>query len=63
MTKAHVVAPSLIQAGDHVVASNKDLMVKYIEGPDKCGAYDLHGVDQSGHDQIVIVTDVVTLYL
>jgi hypothetical protein len=61
--KAHTVEPKILQPGDHVVAYNKDLTIKYIDGPDQHGAYDIHGVDQTGQDQIVIVTDLVTLYM
>lgn len=61
--KALTVQPAVLQPGDHVVADNKDLTIKFIDGPDKCGAYDIYGVDQTGRDQIVIVQDLVTLYL
>lgn len=61
--KTLLVQPKALQPGDHVFASNKDLLIKYIDGPDKIGAYDVHGVDQTGKDQIVIVTDLVTLYM
>lgn len=61
--KAHTVEPGVLQPGDHVFAKNKDLTVKFIEGPDNCGAYDIYGIDQTGQDQIVIVTDLVTLYM
>ena len=56
------VTPSWIQPGDHIITpTNIDMTVKYIDGPDKIGAYDIHGVDQKGTDQIVIVSDAVKL--
>jgi hypothetical protein len=61
--KVHTVPASVLQPGDHVVARNKDLTVKFVDGPDHCGAYDIYGFDQTGKDQIVIVTDLVTLYM
>ena len=45
MTK-HLVSPAIVQAGDHVLANNHDLMVKYIQGPDHIGVYDFHGVNE-----------------
>lgn len=61
--KLHTVEPGVLQPGDHVLAANKDLTIKFIDGPDHCGAYDIYGIDQTGKDQIVIVTDLVKLYM
>lgn len=59
-----VCEPNLLQPGDHVVTpSNVDMTLKYIDGPDHIGAYDLHGVDVNGKDQIVIVADAVKLIM
>jgi hypothetical protein len=60
MTK-HLVSPAIVQAGDHVLANNHDLMVKYIQGPDHIGVYDFHGVNELGHEQIATAQEVVTL--
>ncbi len=62
--KAVPCVPNLLQPGDHVVTPSKvDMTLKYIDGPDRIGAYDLHGVDANGKDQIVIVSDLVTLIM
>ena len=60
MTK-HLVSPAIVQAGDHVLANNHDLMVKYIQGPDHIGIYDFHGVNELGIEQIATAQEVVTL--
>ena len=60
MTK-HFINPALVQPGDHVLANNHDLMVKYIQGPDHIGIYDFHGVNELGIDQIATAQEVVTL--
>jgi hypothetical protein len=60
MTK-QLVDPAVVQPGDHVLANNHDLMVKYIQGPDSLGVYDFHGVNELGADQIAIAQEFITL--
>jgi hypothetical protein len=60
MTK-QLVDPAVVQPGDHVLANNHDLMVKYIQGPDSLGVYDFHGVNEMGADQIASAQDLITL--
>jgi hypothetical protein len=60
MTK-QIVSPALIQTGDHVLVGNRDLMVRYIQGPDHVGIYDIYGVNEEGQDQIASVQDLITL--
>lgn len=53
-----------VQCGDIVVLPNhKAVTVKYIDGPDRIGTFDFHCVDETGHDQIEIVTGLVTIAL
>jgi hypothetical protein len=52
-----------VQPGDVVIQNNKALTVKYIDGPDRIGTFDFHCIDETGHDQIEIVTGLVTIAL
>jgi len=49
--------------GDEIIVNNHVGKVKYIDGPDNIGTYDIHVVDKSGKEHIEIVTGVVTLSL
>jgi len=57
------VQPCHIMCGDNVVINNNTYTVKYIDGPDKIGTYDLNVIDQSGVPHIEIVTGLVTISL
>lgn len=58
-----VVAPDQVMCGDEIIINNHAGRVKYIDGPDAIGTYDMHIVDKSGKEHIEIVTGVVTISL
>lgn len=58
-----VVTPEKVMCGDEVIVNNHAGKVKYIDGPDAIGTYDIHLIDNSGKEHIEIVTGVVTLSL
>lgn len=55
------VTPSKVLCGDEVIINNYSGLVKYIDGPDKNGTYDLHIIDKSGKEHIEIVAEQVTI--
>ena len=55
------VAPANVLCGDQVIINNHSGLVKYIDGPDSIGTYDIHIVDKAGKEQIEIVAEVVTI--
>jgi hypothetical protein len=61
-TVTSIPASSVI-CGDNVVINNNTYTVKYIDGPDKIGTYDLNVIDQFGNPHIEIVTGLVTISL
>jgi hypothetical protein len=54
---------SHLQPGDLLVINNEPMTVKYIDGPDKIGTYDINVIDQYGNSHIEIVTGLVTISL
>jgi hypothetical protein len=54
---------SHLQPGDLLVIKNEPVLVKYIDGPDKIGTYDINVIDQNGNSHIEIVTGLVTISL
>ena len=61
-TVTSIPASSVI-CGDNVVINNSTYIVKYIDGPDNIGTYDLNVIDQFGNPHIEIVTGLVTISL
>lgn len=57
------VTPEKVLCGDEVIINNHSGLVKYIDGPDHRGTYDIHIVDKSGKEHIEIVAGVITLSL
>jgi hypothetical protein len=55
------VAPTEINCGDGIVFNNNVYTVKYIDGPDRIGTYDVNVIDQQGNSHIELVTDLVTI--
>lgn len=58
-----VVAPEKVMCGDEIIVNNSVGKVKYIDGPDTHGTYDIHVVDLTGKEHIEIVTGTVTISL
>lgn len=52
-----------VMCGDEIIVNNQSGKVKYIDGPDTHGTYDVHFIDKSGKEHIEIVTGVVTINL
>ena len=52
-----------LMCGDEVVINHHLGRVKYIDGPDRLGTYDVHIVDTEGKERIEVVTGTVTLAL
>lgn len=46
-----------------VIRDGQPVTVKYVEGPDHIGAYEIGFIDASGQHGIEIVTEAVTLLL
>ena len=61
MGKQVRVNPAWLQAGDHVLSDQHDVMITYIEGPDHAGVYDMFGVNEEGKAQKIIAQEFVTL--
>ena len=60
----HSVPPSAVTFGDQVVINKHVCTVKFIDGPDNAGAYDLYAHDEAtGQDVRAIVTESITLAL
>ena len=54
---------SHLQPGDALIVNNEPLTIKYIDGPDHIGTYDISVVDNFGNSHIEIVTGLVTISL
>lgn len=54
---------SHLQPGDALVVNNEPLTIKYIDGPDRIGTYDISVIDSLGNSHIEIVTGLVTISL
>jgi hypothetical protein len=52
-----------VQYGDHLIVNNKEFIVKYIDGPDSIGTYNVHLVDGDGNSHVEIVTGLVTILM
>ena len=60
----HNVSPDVLACGDQVVINKHLCTVKFIDGPDNSGAYDLYLLDnQTKQDTHAVVTEAVTLAL
>ena len=60
----HQVPPSAVNFGDQVVINKHLCTVKFIDGPDASGAYDLYVHDNAtGQDRQEVVTEAITLAL
>jgi hypothetical protein len=55
------VQPMHLNCGDQIVLLNNVHTIKYIDGPDRIGTYDLLVVDQNNNSHIELVTDLVTI--
>ncbi len=62
MTVAKVL-PHALQMGDTILMNKQPVIVKYIDGPDRNGAYDVYTLDQAGIPHQDVVTDTVTLVM
>jgi hypothetical protein len=58
------VQPQNLNCGDQIVLHNNVVRtVKYIDGPDRIGTYDVNVIDQTGNSHIELVTDLVTIIM
>ena len=58
------VQPMHLNCGDQIVLDNNVVRtVKYIDGPDRIGTYDLNVIDENGNCHIELVTDLVTIIM
>jgi hypothetical protein len=57
------VQPMHLNCGDQIVIQNNVHTVKYIDGPDRIGTYDLNVIDENGLSHIELVTDLVTIIM
>jgi hypothetical protein len=55
------VQPMHLNCGDQIVIQNNVHTVKYIDGPDRIGTYDVSVLDGNGNSHIELVTDMVTI--
>lgn len=55
------VQPMHLNCGDQIVVHNNVHTVKYIDGPDRIGTYDVSVIDEQGNSHIELVTDLVTI--
>jgi hypothetical protein len=55
------VQPMHLNCGDQIVIQNNVHTVKYIDGPDRIGTYDVNVIDENGNSHIELVTDMVTI--
>jgi hypothetical protein len=55
------VQPMHLNCGDQIVLQNNVHTVKYIDGPDRIGTYDVNVIDQQGNSHIELVTELVTI--
>lgn len=55
------VQPMHLNCGDQIVLQNNVHTVKYIDGPDRIGTYDVNVIDEQGKSHIELVTDLVTI--
>lgn len=55
------VQPMHLNCGDKIVVQNNVYTVKYIDGPDRIGTYDVSVIDDFGNSHIELVTDLVTI--
>lgn len=58
------VQPMHLNCGDQIVFNNNVVhTVKYIDGPDRIGTYDVSVIDENGNSHIELVTDLVTIIM
>jgi hypothetical protein len=57
------VQPMHLNCGDQIVLQNNVHTVKYIDGPDRIGTYDVNVIDVNGNSHIELVTDLVTIIM
>ena len=55
------VQPMHLNCGDQIVVHNNVHTVKYIDGPDRIGTYDVSVIDENGNSHIELVTEMVTI--
>ena len=55
------INPSWLQMGDHIWSEEHDVTIRYIDGPDHNGTYDIFGINELGNPQKIIATEFVTL--
>jgi hypothetical protein len=55
------VQPMHLNCGDQIVLQNNVHTVKYIDGPDRIGTYDVNVIDEQGNSHIELVTEMVTI--
>lgn len=51
----------MLQMGDTIVLNQQPVVVKYVDGPDTHGVYDVYTLDKSGNPHKTIIADTVTL--
>lgn len=57
------VQPKHLNCGDQIVFNNNVHTVKYIDGPDRIGTYDVCVLDDNNNSHIELVTDLVTIIM
>lgn len=57
------VSPDKLQMGDTIVVHQQPCQVKYVDGPDRLGAYDVYVTDPSGQPHQEIITEPITIVM
>ena len=57
------VQPKHLNCDDQIGFNNNVHTVKYIDGPDRIGTYDVNVIDEVGNSHIELVTDLVTIIM
>lgn len=55
--------PGKLQMGDTIVVHQQPCQVKYVDGPDRLGAYDVYVTDPSGQPHQEIITEPITIVM
>ena len=59
-----LIAPSAIQPGDLIKFSDNNVgLVRFVEGPDRIGTYEVGLVDNSGAGKFEIINTPVTIIM
>ena len=57
------VSPDKLQMGDTIVVHQQPCQVKYVDGPDRLGAYDVYVTDPTGQPHQEIITEPITIVM